>query len=189
MTGSIISVAKFHMLITLSLLICINCQTSVAMGGEQSTESGATDKKMEETKIYEKKFSKEELKNRLTPLQYHITQERGTERAFTGELYKIADDGAYHCVVCDALLFKSETKFDSGCGWPSFYDMAGQGTVIFNEDSTHGMKRVETVCAKCGAHLGHVFEDGPSDKTGQRYCINSASLKFNPKKKADKSEL
>ncbi|XP_072026947.1 peptide methionine sulfoxide reductase MsrB-like isoform X3 [Amphiura filiformis] len=147
------------------------------------------DKKMEETKIYEKKFSKEELKNRLTPLQYHITQERGTERAFTGELYKIADDGAYHCVVCDALLFKSETKFDSGCGWPSFYDMAGQGTVIFNEDSTHGMKRVETVCAKCGAHLGHVFEDGPSDKTGQRYCINSASLKFNPKKKADKSEL
>ncbi|XP_072026948.1 peptide methionine sulfoxide reductase MsrB-like isoform X4 [Amphiura filiformis] len=144
---------------------------------------------MEETKIYEKKFSKEELKNRLTPLQYHITQERGTERAFTGELYKIADDGAYHCVVCDALLFKSETKFDSGCGWPSFYDMAGQGTVIFNEDSTHGMKRVETVCAKCGAHLGHVFEDGPSDKTGQRYCINSASLKFNPKKKADKSEL
>ncbi|MDP2691387.1 MAG: peptide-methionine (R)-S-oxide reductase MsrB [Candidatus Gracilibacteria bacterium] len=122
--------------------------------------------------------SPDDLRSRLTPEQYQITQKKGTERPFTGEYWDTFKDGMYHCVVCGAPLFQSETKYDAGCGWPSFYQAAEEGSIAEHEDITHGMSRTEVVCSACGAHLGHVFPDGPPDKTGLRYCINSASLKL-----------
>jgi peptide-methionine (R)-S-oxide reductase len=118
-----------------------------------------------------------ELRARLTPEQYHVTQEKGTERAFTGEYWNHKEDGKYHCIVCGELLFDSSTKFDSGCGWPSFYQQVTPEAIDVQGDQSHGMVRDEIVCHKCGAHLGHVFPDGPKP-TGLRYCVNSASIKF-----------
>jgi peptide-methionine (R)-S-oxide reductase len=118
-----------------------------------------------------------ELRARLTPEQYHVTQEKGTERAFTGEYWNHKEDGKYHCIVCGELLFDSSTKFDSGCGWPSFNQQVTPEAIDVQSDQSHGMVRDEIVCHKCGAHLGHVFPDGPKP-TGLRYCVNSASIKF-----------
>ena len=128
-----------------------------------------------------KKLSKEELKQKLTPEQYHVTQEKGTEAPFSGEYVDMHDDGMYYCLVCGNPLFASDTKFESGSGWPSFYDVATKGNVILEDDSTLGMSRTEVKCANCGSHLGHVFNDGPKDKTGLRYCINSCALNFKKK--------
>jgi peptide-methionine (R)-S-oxide reductase len=122
-----------------------------------------------------------EWRAELTPEQYHILREKGTERAFTGKLYNNHDDGMYHCAACNAPLFKSDTKYDSGSGWPSFWEPVSATAVVLHEDNTHGMRRVEVTCATCGSHLGHVFPDGPRETTGQRYCINSASLEFEKK--------
>ena len=118
-----------------------------------------------------------EWRKELTPEQYHVLREKGTERPFTGALVNNHADGFYHCAACNAALFKSDTKFESGSGWPSFFDPLTPNAVELHEDRTFGMKRVEVTCAACGGHLGHVFPDGPGP-TGQRYCINSASLKF-----------
>jgi peptide-methionine (R)-S-oxide reductase len=123
--------------------------------------------------------TEEEWRQQLTPEQYHITREAGTERAFTGKYWKTKDAGVYHCVGCGEPLFSSETKFDSGTGWPSFWSPIDKQNVEENTDRTYGMTRTEARCGRCGAHLGHVFDDGPLP-TGLRYCMNSAALELKP---------
>ncbi len=125
--------------------------------------------------------SAQEWQQELTPDQYRVLREKGTERAFTGEYYDNKDSGVYTCAACGQALFSSETKYDSGSGWPSFYAPIEGGKVTEERDASHGMVRTEVLCSRCESHLGHVFDDGPNP-TGQRYCMNSVSLKFEPKK-------
>ena len=121
--------------------------------------------------------TEEEWHEILTPEQFRVLRSAGTEMAFSGKYWNQKEDGTYVCAGCGQELFKSNTKFDSGCGWPSFYDAIDSRKVETRQDNTHGMRRIEVVCSRCQGHLGHVFEDGPNP-TGLRYCINSASLQF-----------
>ncbi len=146
---------------------------ATAQNSEANSKSTSTkpDEKVQRTDA--------EWRQLLTPEQFHVMREKGTERAFTGSLYNNHADGLYHCGACNAPLFKSDTKFESGSGWPSFFEPISQNAVELHEDRAYGMRRVEVTCGTCGSHLGHVFPDGPNP-TGQRYCINSASLGFTP---------
>lgn len=137
---------------------------------------GSNNMRMEE----EETDNEQEWKRKLTPLQYDVLRRKGTERPFTGRYYRFDEDGTYSCAACGNPIFMSQDKFDSGCGWPSF-DKAIPGHVKFTPDFSHGMERIEVTCARCGSHLGHVFEDGPTE-TGDRFCINSAAMNFTPEK-------
>ena len=120
-------------------------------------------------------------REQLSPDEYYVLRQKGTERAFTGEYWNKWEEGSYRCRGCGELLFQSDTKFDAGCGWPSFDRPAMEGVIEEASDHSHGMIRTEVMCQRCGGHLGHVFPDGPTD-TGQRYCINSLSIQFDPDK-------
>jgi peptide-methionine (R)-S-oxide reductase len=170
------------------LAVLVLC--AVALGCERAAAGGGGDKQPEGQKpttrpaatgpVEKVEKSEEEWKKILSPEEYRILRQKGTERAFSGKYDKFYEPGTYSCAACGFELFKSDTKFNSGCGWPSFYAAAAGDRIKQTQDLSHGMVRIEVTCARCGGHLGHVFDDAPDQPTGLRYCINSVSIKFTP---------
>lgn len=152
--------------------------------------SASADSPSEQDSAMSKKFqlSEAEWKERLTPEQYYVLRQKGTERPFTNEFDEHFEPGTYSCAACGTELFESETKFNSGCGWPAFYAAKAGDRVNLTPDRSHGMIRTEVTCAHCDSHLGHIFDDAPQTPTGQRYCINSVSLTFRPKSAQPEAE-
>ena len=162
-------------------IVCVSCQsqtTQVKTVKETPTPQHAQNK---DSMKFEITKTPAEWKAQLSEEAYAVLREKATERPFTGTYDKHFEKGMYVCAGCENPLFTSDTKFDSHCGWPSF-DAALKGSVIYEKDNSYGMQRVEVMCAKCGGHLGHVFDDGPEETTGMRFCTNSVSIKFIPKK-------
>jgi len=162
------------------LIVVVGLSCAVSLGCAAGKETGMSEKNSTgETTDYAAK-SDAEWRKTLTPEQYAVLRQRGTERAFTGEYDHKFDAGTYACAACGQELFTSETKFNSGCGWPAFYAAKAGDRVKLTKDFSHGMTRTEVTCARCGSHLGHIFDDAPDQPTGQRYCINSVALRFIP---------
>jgi peptide-methionine (R)-S-oxide reductase len=161
----------------LALTIVSLWMQACTMQGARISQSGAVQEDSNMTKMVHR--SEEEWKDLLTPMQYHILREKGTERPYTGQFDKFYEAGMYHCAACGQALFASDTKFDSGCGWPAFFAPLIDNNLNISLDRSHGMLREEVTCARCGGHLGHVFNDGPPP-TYRRYCINSEGMKFTP---------
>jgi peptide-methionine (R)-S-oxide reductase len=162
------------------LLILISVWVS-ACGQQAVTKVNnkiVTEAAMDTTEI---KKSDDEWRSLLSPVQFNILREKGTERPYTGEYDNFFNEGIYYCAACGSELFTSDTKYNSGCGWPAFYEPSVNKNILEKKDISHGMVRIEVMCARCGGHLGHVFNDGPKP-TGLRYCINSGSLRFEPGK-------
>jgi peptide-methionine (R)-S-oxide reductase len=155
-----------------NMIVFLLLISPVILFSQNNKKSG----KMENEKI---KKSDKEWKEILTPTQYKILREKGTERAFTGQFYDFKEKGTYSCAACGNDLFNSDSKFDSMCGWPSYFEPISENAIEYHKDFSYGMSRIEVTCGKCGGHLGHVFDDGPPP-TGKRYCINSGALKFKP---------
>jgi peptide-methionine (R)-S-oxide reductase len=167
--------------IGLGLLLALATMACTAQTQEMSKMKTASQDSTKETAMNTAKVvkSEEEWKKELGPEEYRVLREKGTERAWTGEYVNKNDSGMYACRACGAPLYSSETKFDSHCGWPSFYDAIDSGAITQTPDHSYGMNRIELTCTRCGSHLGHIFDDGPQP-TGMRHCINSVSLKFEP---------
>jgi methionine-R-sulfoxide reductase len=170
---------KLAIIIGLTLILS-SCQNYNSAESKQKSKTNQFQATMKDTNTINK--SEEEWRKILTPEQYHVLREKGTERPFTGKFNLNKEDGIYTCGACGNELFTSEMKFDSHCGWPSFDKEIEGGKIRTSKDTTHGMLRTEIMCARCGSHLGHLFDDGPTD-TGLRYCVNSLSLKFTKSEK------
>ena len=160
----------------------MSCQGQVKK--DKAANGGSAETKAVQDSTFKVNKTDAEWRAQLTAEQYDVLRNKATERPYTGEYDKFFEDGVYVCAACGNPLFRSDAKFDSHCGWPSF-DQAIKGSVIYEKDTSYGMNRTEVMCAKCGGHLGHVFDDGPKETTGERFCTNSVSIKFIPAKKEE----